>query len=88
MKKGISPEEREDMLASVASHAGIHILLEEIEVIINRIRDGIHGCKLTNDPVADGLKLLNERQKLEGAVAVRNALIVRLDQARAKGEKR
>lgn len=88
MGKQISPEEKEDMLGSLATHAGIHILLEEVDVIINRIRDGIHGCKLSNDPTADGLKLLNERLKLEGAVALKNAMVARLNEARAKGAAR
>ena len=84
----ISAEEKEEMLISLSTHSGIKVLEEEIDVIINRIRDGIHGCKLSNDPVADGLVLLRERQKLEGAIALKNALMVRLQQAKAKENRR
>lgn len=70
----ISPEDYNDLLRSVCTHAGMSIFMEEVDVIINRIRDGIHGCQLTNDPNSDGLKLLGERQKLEGAIALKNAM--------------
>lgn len=70
----ISPEDYNDLLRSVCTHSGMSIFMEEVDVIINRIRDGIHGCTLSNDPTADGLKLLSERQKLEGAIALKNAM--------------
>lgn len=84
----MSPAEREEMLLSVCTHAGFYVLLEEMDTIINRIRDGIHGCKLSNDPIKDGLALLEQRQKLDGAIALKNALIVRVNKCKAEGESR
>lgn len=87
-KSHLSPEEREDLLQSLVTHPGFYILKEEMDVIVDRIRDGIHGCSLSNDPNADGLKLLAERYKLEGAKGLVNALMVRVEQAKPKGDKR
>ncbi len=84
MKKDLTPIERHEMLNSLCTHPGMVLLVEEIDIIINRIRDGIHGCKLSNDPAKDGLVLLQERYKLEGAQALKNALMVKVQKAKAK----
>lgn len=82
--KELSPEDRHEMLHSLVTNPGFYILVEEIDVIINRIRDRIHGCKLSNDPVKDGLGLLQERYKLEGALALKNAIGVMVQQTKDK----
>ncbi len=86
MTKLLSPEERHELIYSTVTTAGYRLLEEEIDIIINRIRDGIHGCSLSNDPNADGLKLLKERHKLEGALALKHALAVEVQKIKAKGE--
>lgn len=85
-KEQLSVEERHEMIHSLVTNAGYPLLVEEMDKIINRIRDGIHGCQLSNDPVADGLKLLKERHKLEGAIALKNAMSQFVQETKAKGK--
>lgn len=80
----MTQEELED-LKTVLSLPGFKLVLKELDDVVLNIKNGIHGCSLSNDPTMDGQKLLNARMKFEGAAATQLALTQRLKAYKEKG---
>lgn len=66
-------EERE-ALEECASHYGMPVFLKEVDAIIELIKGNILSVSLDKDPEKASFQLYAERMKLEGAIAVKNAL--------------
>lgn len=77
-------EEEIDMLEGVCSHAGLRLLLREIDDIIAIIQKGYMSVPLDNDPQKSAMILLQERYKVEGADILRKRLVERINKIKEK----
>lgn len=74
----MSKDEEMEALVALVKHYGLPIFMKEIDVIIERVKGNILSVPLDKDPEKAALTLLQERMKVEGAVAVKNALIQKI----------
>lgn len=70
----MSSEENFEALKGLVSHYGMKHFLILIDDIVTTIEKGILSVPLDKDPEKAALSLYAERMKLEGAVAMRNAI--------------
>lgn len=68
-----------EKLEAIVGHYGLPALLQELDGILERVQRGVLSVPLDKDPEKAALSLYAERMKLEGAVAVKNALISRIE---------
>ena len=66
--------ERDELLKEFLTHPGLYLFLEELDGIITNVKGNVLSVPLDKDPEKASLTLYAERMKLEGAVAVRNAI--------------
>lgn len=71
--------ENHEKLEAIVGHYALPALLAEIDGILERIQRGVLSVPLDKDPEKAALSLYAERMKLEGAVAVKNALISKIE---------
>lgn len=74
----MTKDEEMEALVALVKHYGLPIFMKEIDVIIERVKGNILSVPLDKDPEKAALTLLQERMKVEGAVAVKNALIAKI----------
>lgn len=79
----MTTEELEE-LRLVMGLPGFKIIMRELDAIVENVKQGVHGCSLSNDPAKDGQNLLMARMKYEGSVATKNALTVKLESYKEK----
>lgn len=71
--------EKEEALQELVSHYGMPVFLELVDGILNRIQGGVLSVPLDKDPEKASLALYAERMKAEGAVAVKQALVSKIE---------
>ncbi len=71
-------EEEIEALQGVVKHYGLPVLLKEIDAIIDNVKGNLLSVPLDKDPDTAALTLLQERMKVDGAIAVRNALVAKI----------
>lgn len=74
----MNKDEEMEALVALVRHYGLPIFMKEVDVIIERVKGNILSVPLDKDPEKAALTLLQERMKVEGAVAVKNALIQKI----------
>jgi hypothetical protein len=74
--------EKEEALAALCAHYGMPLFLELIDGIVGRIAGGVMSVPLDKDPEKAALTLYAERMKAEGAVAVKNAVLQKVQQVK------
>lgn len=76
--------EQQEALEAIVAHYGLPVLLSEIDGILEKIRQGVLSVPLDKDPEKAALNLYAERMKLEGAVAVKNALVTKINDVKTR----
>lgn len=74
----------EENLEAIVGHFALPALLREVDGILEKIQRGVLSVPLDKDPEKAALSLYAERMKLEGAVAMRNALISKIEAVKTR----
>lgn len=74
----MTKDEEMEALVALVKHYGLPIFLKEIDVIIERVKGNLLSVPLDKDPEKAALTLLQERMKVEGAIAVKHALVAKI----------
>ena len=84
MKRVTDDEFEDEALKEIVHHYGMPVFLKELDVIIERIKGNILSVPLGKGPTEDSLSLYSERMKAEGAMAVRNAILAKVQKIKEK----
>lgn len=79
----MTPEQQE-AFDGLCSHYGLPILIKELDDILEKIKAGCMSVPLDNDPKTASMQLFKERMKYEGALAMKNSLIVKIKEAKKR----
>jgi hypothetical protein len=79
----LNEEELEELQAFATSTRRV-LVQRIIDDIVDNIKGNVLSVPLDKDPEKAALSLYAERMKLEGAVALKNAFIVKIQELRSK----